>query len=40
MVILAKEVRLSNMVTAMVTEVPVDVVMTSNGLVGEAVGAW
>lgn len=39
-VILAKEVKLSSMVTAMVTKAPVDAVMTSNGLVGEAVGAW
>lgn len=37
---LAKEVELSSLVTAMVTRAPVDVVMMSDGLVGEAVGAW
>lgn len=33
-VILAKEVKLSSLVTAMVTKAPVDAVMTSNGWLG------
>lgn len=39
-VILAKEVELSSMVTAEVTRAPVEVVLMSDGLLGEAVGAW
>lgn len=38
--ILAKEVELSSMVTAMETKTPVDVIMMSNGLVEAPVGAW
>lgn len=39
-VILAKEVELSSLGTAVVTGAPVEVVMMGDGLVGEVVGGW